>query len=585
MRYEKIAPGLLVALDRFKKKGLKGLIQQTRALGIVSAVDSPKPPRTVVFIHCDEKADLDHLNKHGIRVNQRSGRVRTAFLPLDSLEPLSEDPSVERIIPSRYLRPLMDVAPGKVHLPEFRHELSLNGKGVIIGVIDSGIDPKHPAFQGRILRIWDQNLHGDGVPEGDYGEELTGRLTVSRDFDGHGSHVAGIAASNDSTYGGVAPEADLLIVKTDFNDAHIADGIRYIFRIAGELGRPAVINLSLGAHWDAHDGTDSLSQVIDSESGPGRIVCTAAGNEGNDNIHAQHMVPKGMMRTSRFRVPSDSADNVFLNGWYPGSMSMEISVRTPKGFATPFQKVIASGDSELNYSLPEGEVRIATPGPDPANGDHNFLIQISGVPLNSVSKQVTAGVWQLRMRNKSTSRGRVDIWIMDNLMSQEVFFSGTSVKDSMKIGSPGAASKSITVASYTTKVKWTDINGQQQKVELILDDISEFSSEGPLRNDVEKPEVAAPGAMIVSTLSADSRPANEDMIDSGHRVMAGTSMATPFLTGIVALLLERNTALDPNEVKTQLRECSHIPGKQSKTFDPKWGFGLIDVLFLKRLIS
>ena len=128
MRHEKIAPGLLVALDKLKKKGLKGLTQQTRALGIVSVVDSPKPPRTVVFIHCDEKADLDHLNKHGIRVNQPSGKVRTAFLPLDSLEQLSEDPSVERIIPSRYLRPLMDVAPGKVRLPELEHELSLKGK-------------------------------------------------------------------------------------------------------------------------------------------------------------------------------------------------------------------------------------------------------------------------------------------------------------------------------------------------------------------------------------------------------------------------------------------------------------------------
>ena len=223
------------------------------------------------------------------------------------METLSENRDVKWVTASHFVKPLMDVAPGKVGLPAFRKKTKMKGKGIIVGVVDTGIDPKHAAFQGRILSIWDQVLSGDGVAEGGYGVELTGNLlTTSRDLHGHGTHVSGIAAGSDETYCGVAPEADLVMVKTDFMDAHIADGVRYIFRVADEMDRPAVVNLSLGGHWDPHDGTDSLSQIIDAESGPGKIVCCAAGNEGNDNIHAQASVAKGKTKTIRFSVPVSS---------------------------------------------------------------------------------------------------------------------------------------------------------------------------------------------------------------------------------------------------------------------------------------
>lgn len=189
-------------------------------------------------------------------------------------------------------------------IPQFRTAEGLSGTNVIVGIVDTGIDPIHPAFAGRILHIWDQTLPGPGVPEGGYGIEVTGAtLTASRDTVGHGTHVAGIAAGADPGFGGIAPAARLLIVKTDLQDAHIADGIRYIFRVAGQMGCPAVVNLSLGGHADAHDGSDSLSQIIDQETGPGRIVCCAAGNEGDDNIHAQATVPAGATR----RIPMSTS--------------------------------------------------------------------------------------------------------------------------------------------------------------------------------------------------------------------------------------------------------------------------------------
>ena len=128
-------------------------------------------------------------------------------------------------------------------MPIIDNGSELTGKGVIIGVVDTGIDPNHTAFKGRILRIWDQTINGPGF----WRPDLAWNCKVlywplSRDFNGHGTHVAGIAAGADSIYGGVASEAELIIIKTTFQDAHIAAGIEYIFRVAQEMNRPAVIN-------------------------------------------------------------------------------------------------------------------------------------------------------------------------------------------------------------------------------------------------------------------------------------------------------------------------------------------------------
>ncbi len=575
MRYEKVSPGLLLAFEDYQREGQEGLTTHKRSLGIVSPKSTLRPTRSVVFIYCDEEADLSHLSQRGIEINQNRGSVRTAYVPIESIDALSEEPAINRIKPSRKLHARMDIAPQKVKLPEFKNKSGLTGKNVIVGVVDTGIDPNHPAFEGRILKIWDQTLPGSGVQEGGYGAEVSGeQLSISRDTNGHGTHVAGIAAGVDATYGGVATEADLVIVKTDLQDAHIADAVRYIFRVAQEMERPAVVNLSLGGHADGHDGSDSLSQIIDAESGPGRIVCCAAGNEGNDNIHGQTTVNGNRRGTMRFSVPANQVGIVWLNGWYSKDAQLEISVRDPSGFVTPYQKIIPDGNPSQQYNLLGARVEIVTPGADPMSGDYNFFVQIRGLGWDRFSLPVPGGVWQLRVRNTSATDTRLDVWTLDDASS--VFFTGKSIADNTKIGSPGAASSAVTVASYTTKVKYTDIDNAQREVGLELDDISEFSSEGPLRNGAQKPDVAAPGAMIASCLSSDADFPRSMMLNSKFVVLAGTSMATPFVAGLVALLLQRNPELDPMAVKELLKKNSSIPGQQGGTFDNKWGFGLIN---------
>ena len=574
MKYRKISGALLTAFEDLQEAGPTALALHTRTLGMAPVLGTQKPPRAIVFIHCDDTANLDSMSDGGLIMNQRRGRVRTALLPLDMLGELSDSAKVKHIVASRLMKPCMDKALAKVKVPAFRSTSGLSGDGVIVGVVDTGIDPNHPDFAGRILRIWDQTVSGPGVAEGSFGLELTGPLiAASRDTDGHGTHVAGIAAGAGTKFSGVAPKANYVIVKTSFQDAHIADGIRYIFRVAEELGRPAVVNLSLGGHFDPHDGTDSLCQIIDDETGPGKIVVCAAGNEGSDDIHARLKLGAPATRKLKFFVPGGVVSTATLNGWYPGTGKLEISVTSPAGLSTPFQAVIATGNFQKSRTLGGVRVITQTPPKDLENNDHNFTVEIrqgsGGTPLPT-------GNWELRVRNTVSISGNLDVWTLDDQISPTVVFRGTGVSDSHKIGSPGSSLNAVTVGAFVTRNKWKDINGVVEEVEMDLNKPADFSSEGPLRNETEKPDVTAPGAMIVSCLSADSDPDVSTILDAGHFAEAGTSMACPFVSGIVALLLERNPAMTPTDVKAALKTASRIPGKTAGTFDRKWGFGLLD---------
>ncbi|MGH9268058.1 MAG: S8 family serine peptidase, partial [Acidimicrobiales bacterium] len=181
--------------------------------------------------------------------------------------------------------------------------------------------------------------------------------------------------------------------------------------------------------------------------------------------------------------------------------------------------------------------------------------------------------WRLRLKGLSIAEGEVHVWSISARAAQ---FTGRAVRDSHKVGSPAAATRAVSVASYTTRNEWEDLLGNQQVAGLDEDDISDFSSEGPRRGGGPKPDLAAPGAMIVSSLSVHSPVEPSELIDDRHLVMAGTSMAAPFVSGLVALLLERDPKLEPETAKELLQAASAVPGRPAGAFDPKWGRGLVD---------
>jgi subtilisin family serine protease len=342
-----------------------------------------------------------------------------------------------------------------------------------------------------------------------------------------------------------------------------------------------VVNLSLGGHGNAHDGTDSLSQAINQEVGQGRIVCCSAGNEGSDNIHAQATCQVGQTTDISLRISDESnsdpnavSGNIFLNGWYSGGDELEVAVQSPSGFITPFQSIEPSGNGK-QYKHPEGRIEVYNLGPNPFNNDHNIFIAIKS-PTPEINSKVTTGVWRIKLRGKSIVNGRVDFWAMDQSDKVNVVFLAPNADNSMTIGSPGSASGAITVASYTTRVSWSDTNGDSWSVGHTPNTPSEFSSEGPLRNGDLKPDVSAPGAFIAAPLSADSNPQPHWVIRDNIRLMQGTSMSAPFMSGLVALLLERSNNLDPSGTKAIIKDNSSIPGQSQGKHDNKWGYGLVE---------
>ncbi|MGW6708260.1 S8 family serine peptidase [Streptomyces sp. NPDC054956] len=591
MGVEKLAPSLVAVYERYVREERRRtpLLRSARMTGLVSVQERAKPLRVVVSLECEPGtvwngggAPLEGVEiKGGIYVNGGGRRVRTAIVELDAVPDLAALPGVRRIVPAARLRPTVDRALKKVHVPAFRNRTGLTGRGVLLGTVDTGIDARHRNFDGRIDRIWDQTLRGgSGVPEGDYGMEFRGAdlagPLLSRDVDGHGTHVAGIAAGTE----GVAPDATIVAVKTDFDDAHIIDGIQYVFRVAGDLGLPAVVNLSLGGHSDPHDGTDLMSLAIEEESGPGRIVCCAAGNEGDDDIHAAVELATGEVKS----VPCHpgrvlgSPAVFWLNGWYPGTDRLEVAVVSPAGDSTPFQAVHAVGNPEKTYELAGGTVQIVTPGTDPGNGDHNFFV---GVEPSAFAAAAPLSAWRLVLKATSVGNGvsRADVWMLGHPDAEpKPQFSGPLARDEMKIGSPGTATHAITVAASTTRTEWTDIDGiQREATWLVANDIASFSSEGPRRDGAHKPDIAAPGAMIVSALSRDAVGLQRAlMIDREHLALQGTSMACPFVAGVAALLLEQDGSAKPKQVLDALQSTAKIPGGEAGAFDAKWGHGLID---------
>lgn len=574
----KISSSLMLAMNEIDDSP-QFSTSSKKSLGVLNHSERTGKATAVVFFDVKKDAKSEYFEqKYNCRMNEASGTLRTGVVAIDEVDALSQDDNINRIVLSKKLRPVLDVSIPAVKVNAFKKsDPTLTGAGVIVGIIDTGLDTKHPAFPAsRIISIWDQTVPGNGVKEGKYGKELIGAAVTNgttNDVEGHGTHVAGIAAGSDSSvYQGLAPESQLVIVKSDFQTAGIADGVRYIFRIAKEKNLPAVINMSLGGHFDAHDGSDPLSKIVTQESGPGRIVCCAAGNEGSDNIFASMSGAKGVQSSARFVIPA--GESALLNGWYSGSDEFEIAVESPSGKRTPFQSIAKGGQNPVQkYSLTEGSVRIVTADTNPDNGDHNFLVEVT--PKASPSP-ISSRIWKLWINGKKVgSSGRVDVWSITGA-GESVFFTGQSVKNEMKIGSPGCAVEAITVAAYTTRNQWTDNDGNSQGAGLALNDIADFSSPGPLRSKVLKPDVAAPGAMIISAKSAQYDAGAEDIVDDQHVIMAGTSMAAPFITGLVALLLQRDRNLDHNQVKAILQSISRVPNRNPNTHDIKWGFGLID---------
>ncbi len=345
---------------------------------------------------------LPYLRSLGAEVNSvLSAGFITAQVPVSALRSLEARDDVGRIEPGHRVHPMNDLSnalaePEPGRFAGMNNPRTVDGTGVIVGVVDSGLDWTHGDFVddatggSRILNYWDQSdTDDDRLPSGagwsfSYGHEYTqadfddALLTCAEwdpitnsfealddpacpikpaagDFDGHGTHVTGTAAGDGSASGltGVAPGADIIFVKFDFDGernttAGIVDAVNYIFKRAAEYGRPAVINMSLGSDYGPHDGSTLEERSLDALVGSGRLVVVAAGNPGANNwstplAWGYSLHGDGTMSTApiTFRFPTYTPDTtgegsyVFFDAWYAGTDTCRVRVTSPSGKKYP----------------------------------------------------------------------------------------------------------------------------------------------------------------------------------------------------------------------------------------------------------
>jgi len=578
------------------------------ALERLGVRSTPGIGSTIDLIVSGQMSDAD-LERRGATIGTRlPDGTRTIRIPVTRFKELRDVPGLARITASYKCReyndvsvPLSGATPGAwTHVGSgvFTGD---TGANVILGEVDSGIDWshddfKHPDGTTRILFIWDQAAAGTPPNGYFYGTEWTasqinGGNCTHHDTDGHGTHVMGSAAGDGSGTGngqpaykfiGMAPEAGIIVVATDFSIAHIIDGVNYIFTKAAAAGKNAVVNLSLGSQFGAHDGTETFDTSLSALTGPGKILCVAAGNDGNQAIHARQVVPMGGPQTITFSIPTYTAiagannDYVAIDAYYPGSANMSVTLTSPPGGTQTVVGPVGVGGSSQNASSLAGYIYVengATPSP---SGDKNVYIEISD---QNAARPPVAGTWTITLSPVSTTPSTAfDAWQAQfSLGAAGAAPAFTSdVDETDLVASPGSASEAITAGAYISKVSWPSIDGNNHSFAGLTTNgaIADFSSPGPLRNGAIKPDLAAPGTAIVST-SSSSAFFQSALVnpDGKHHTEAGTSMSSPHVAGAAALLLNAQANQTVAQIKTKLRASATVDAQTGAVPNGTWGYG------------
>ena len=553
----------------------------------------------------------------GGRVNTIAGDILTAEMPLEAVTALSEAEQVHFIQVSAKSAPKMDVSRVEIgaHLVHSGSGLSQSytGDGVVVGVLDSGIEWEHEDFDwsngtSRIRYLWDMSGTSNPPSGYTYGTEYTkANIDAGQcneiDGDGgfgHGTHVTGTAAGSGighPDYVGIAPESDIIFVKGirdhnsngGFADGDVVDGCAYIFNKAQQMGQPAVINLSLGGQFGSHDGTSLYEQALDNLTGPGKIIVAAAGNEGSDLIHAGYTTQPGSSYNDALETIWVATGGLTaVDMWYnPGNISVGLAAYDMFGSLIGYTDPVAPGQlvENLLFSVSGftyGKVTIdAQTVSDPNNGASRVVVVIdsdNGIyPIGTV-------FWSLY----TFGNGSFDAWVITGgnftLDASAWIIPGNNDKS---VGIPSTSLKTISVGSYVTKNQWIDINSNTQTqlnsqgLPVTIGAISEFSSHGPSRDGRVQPDVSAPGEAIISALSYDLTlgvgvNASDILWTGKHRKMQGTSMASPHITGVIGLMLERNGTLTPDAARNILKGTARSDGFTGTVPNNIFGSGKVD---------
>lgn len=564
----------------------------------------------------------------------RKANLATATVTVAQLRELAENPNVLYIeVGSNVKAPTPEVSKKRVAEPPVNRwrfgsaEKHDHGKGVLVGIVDvQGFDFSHPDFldadeKTRFIRIWDQGGANRPSPHRrnstdyseafDYGSELTkenlnGAIANADGFglpayelesqsqmeaSSHGTHVASIAAGNH----GVCSQATIAGVvialgtgdddrrRAFYDSTRLAHAVDYLINLAEEIDAKAVvINISLGTNGHAHDGSSSLSRWIDSSmTVPGRCVCVAAGNAGQEvaqfegdagyvmgRIHTSGKVPaRGLDSDIEWLVVGNGLSDISENEleiWYSSQDSFAVSVRPPGmewiGPIEPRQFV------ENKQLADKSFVSIYNELYHPANGSNYISVYLSPFFHESGIVGVRAGQWTVRLHGREVRDGKFHGWIERD--------------DPRRLGRVGEKKEAWMFPSFFTEKSMVDDSSVSSlacghrvlsvaNLDEAKDLINVTSSQGPTRDGRFKPDVAAPGTDIVAANGFGGA-------ENQWVAMTGTSMACPFVAGVVGLMLAVEPKLTAAQIEGIVQSTARpLPGGNFSWLNTA-GFGRLD---------
>ena len=562
--------------------------------------------------------DAKYLENQGIKVTSRIASIVAMRVPLDKLNLLQEYAGIETFSVAHQVTPMLDRVRIDTRTDSVHNGLGLpmpfDGEGVLIGITDWGFDYTHPNLNRRtnprIERAWDHFKLSGPAPDGfNYGTEYKTAqeiLDAKGDTSGlygygtHGTHVAGICGGLGTSDGhaiGQAPKAHYIMGSFYLDEASWLDQVAWMKHYAQEVGKRLVINSSWGMYnFSTLDGTSHLSQAINAYSDSGIVFVTSAGNNGDAKYHLQRTFGNNDTLRSHATYLSSGVGQCLLYWGEPASTS-------PLGnqFKAAFA-LIQSGTGQLFYSpffntannidyldsflvCGNDTVRfdVMVEQSNPLDGRPHVLLNVAKnsryrlMMLCTADSGVTVNIWNVgNVKNHAGNTG-CDFAAL-------TAYGCIPGDNSYGIGEPACAEKTISVAAH--------VSDYYDNGTYIYGSIANFSSHGPTLDGRKKPEISAPGYGVISSLSSwrddggnyaaayTERNGGRSYIWSS---MSGTSMSSPAVTGIVALMLQANPHLTVDQIRdilftTARNDRSTGQLHQNDSISPIWGHGKADAL-------
>lgn len=550
------------------------------------------------FVHVSDVSKISRLEALGVKVNYVVGDCFTAQLPLSAINKVIESENVVRIEMPRKAHLLNNNARQMTNHNATlagNEELGLSpftGKGVIYGTLDVGIDFNHINFRHddgstRFLSVY--------LPTNNSGEKYTGRvanedtgefetaelpgsffttdeaikaLKSDTSSESHGSHTIGTATGRyNNAYQGFAPDADLIACGTeDLSDFNIVNTVAYVFDRAEELGRPAVVSLSLGFNGGMHNGNDFSARMIDRLTGPGKVVCLSAGNEGSDRVHIAHTFADGQPLKTVVKSSSWSKLDGYIDMYSQGDIKARLAI-TSGGQLYMASTEYCSKDNPT-IELPDGlkagfSGNISLTYVESTDLGHGIFIRASGKPKNSGEVVVIV---------EGEDGSEMQMWCESSTSFSNGGWAGYTAGDSeMSINTMACGYNSIAVGAYVSRYG-------------TLGSLAYFSSYGPTIDGRMKPEIVGPGSSLYSSVnsydtSSTGRNAVAQATVDGTTYywgsMQGTSMSCPAVAGTIATWLELNPEMTPEDVK-EVFAATAQNDNYTASAPKKWGYGKID---------